>query len=392
VKLLFVTNLCPHYRVKTFETLARRVATHFVFYSSGSERYWNRQLHGRQTGDFAHEYLDGFSVGPVRITPGLVARLWSTDADAVIKCVNGRFALPVTYLLCRLRRKPFVLWTGIWSHPRTPFHTLTFPLTRYLYRHADAVAVYGTHVRTYLIELGVAPERIFVAWHAADNAVYNQPVPPTALSELRRELALEARRVILYVGRLDAAKGLDHLIEACAQLSDLSVVLVLAGSGDAHASLLAQAKAAGLATRFVGPVPTQALYTYYALADAFVLPSITTARNKETWGLVVNEAMNQGVPVVTSAAVGAAAGGLVRDGDTGLVVPERDTAALAAALRRLLTEPGLAHRLGEAARQEVACWTNERMVEGFMAAADYAIRARPALGRDKGSQRAQPHL
>jgi glycosyltransferase involved in cell wall biosynthesis len=102
--------------------------------------------------------------------------------------------------------------------------------------------------------------------------------------------------------------------------------------------------------------------------------------------------MNQGVPVVTSAAVGAAAGGLVRDGETGLVVPERDTAALAAALRRLLTEPGLAHRLGEAARQEVACWTNERMVEGFMAAADYAIRARPALGRDKGSQRAQPHL
>ena len=64
-----------------------------------------------------------------------------------------------------------------------------------------------------------------------------------------------------------------------------------------------------------------------------MLPSITTALDKEPWGLVVNEAMHAGLPVVATDAVGAAAGGLVRDGENGFVVPERDADALAAAVR-----------------------------------------------------------
>ncbi len=68
-----------------------------------------------------------------------------------------------------------------------------------------------------------------------------------------------------------------------------------------------------------------------------VLPSVTTPRFREPWGLVLNEAMAAGTAVVATTAVGAAAGGLVLDGETGLVVPERDHAALAAALDRLKT-------------------------------------------------------
>jgi hypothetical protein len=77
--------------------------------------------------------------------------------------------------------------------------------------------------------------------------------------------------------------------------------------------------------RFAGYVPSRETRPYYALADLFVLPSITTASFKEPWGLVVNEAFNQGVPVIASDAVGAAAGGLVQSGVNGLIVPERDS-------------------------------------------------------------------
>jgi glycosyltransferase involved in cell wall biosynthesis len=87
--------------------------------------------------------------------------------------------------------------------------------------------------------------------------------------------------------------------------------------------------------------------------------------------LVVNEAFNQGVPVIATDAVGAAAGGLVQDGINGFVVPERDSVALAKALRRILDDPDLRERFSQNARQIIAAWDNERMVLGFRQAIEY---------------------
>jgi glycosyltransferase involved in cell wall biosynthesis len=112
---------------------------------------------------------------------------------------------------------------------------------------------------------------------------------------------------------------------------------------------------------------------YYALAYLLVLPSITTRNGKETWGLVVNEAMNQGCPVIATDAVGAAVGGLVRDGASGLVVPERDPQALAAALQRLLDQPVLRQQMSQNSRASMAGWDNEHMVLGFRKALEYAM-------------------
>ena len=87
----------------------------------------------------------------------------------------------------------------------------------------------------------------------------------------------------------------------------------------------------------------------YAACDVLVVPSISTRTFREPWGLVVNEAMNRGLPVIASDAVGAAAGGLVRDGENGIIVPEADTGALARAISRLEADGALRERMGAAA-------------------------------------------
>src|SRR5581483_5817412 len=112
------------------------------------------------------------------------------------------------------------------------------------------------------------------------------------------------------------------------------------------------------------------------MATLFVLPSITVATGKELWGLEVNAAFNKRVQVVATDAVDAAAGGLVQDGVNGFVVAERDSAALAAAMRRILADPDLRARLSSAARATVAGWDNERMVRGFRDAIAFACAAR----------------
>jgi glycosyltransferase involved in cell wall biosynthesis len=103
----------------------------------------------------------------------------------------------------------------------------------------------------------------------------------------------------------------------------------------------------------------------YAGSDVVVVPSVPTRDFLEPWGLVVNEAFHQGVPVIATDAVGAAAGGLVQHERTGLVVPAGDAAALARALRRLHDDPPLRRCLGAAAREAVAAYTQDAWAAGM---------------------------
>ena len=112
----------------------------------------------------------------------------------------------------------------------------------------------------------------------------------------------------------------------------------------------------------------------YAAAQCSVLASLDTPRFREPWGLVCNEAMHQGRPVIASDAVGAVAGGLVRDGSTGLVVPAADSAALARAIGRLLGDGALRERLGAEARVAVSAYTYDAMADGFTRALEEAKR------------------
>jgi glycosyltransferase involved in cell wall biosynthesis len=125
---------------------------------------------------------------------------------------------------------------------------------------------------------------------------------------------------------------------------------------------------------FLDYVPNAELYPYYALADALIVPSITTRVFKEPWGLIVNEAMNQGCVVIASDAVGAARGGLLDDEHNGLVVPERDPAALAAAVQRVVGDAALRARLSANARATMQAWTYDRMAQGFCDAVTHVTR------------------
>lgn len=375
MKIAFVTNYCPHYRVKTFETFSHYYDVDYYFYSLGDEWYWQQQ-HGVKSGAFRHEYLKGIRLGKMHISPSLPIKLLRNDFDVYIKCINGRFALPITYLVARLKRKPFILWTGIWSRIQTPAHRLFFPFTRYIYQHSDAIVVYGEHVKRYLISEGVSSERIFTTTHAVDNKLYGVEVNEERDS-LLLSLGIEpSRDVILYLGRLEEGKGIEYLIEAYARLEKKDNYLIIVGTGSREDALkqLVKGKQLDGQIRFVGYVPTDQTIPYYTIASVFVLPSITTAVFKEPWGLVVNEAFNQGVPVVATDAVGAAAGGLVLDGETGYIVPEKDASSLAKSIDELLKDPSRRELMGRNAKKRVTHWNNVEMANGFRRAVEFVTR------------------
>ncbi len=202
----------------------------------------------------------------------------------------------------------------------------------------------------------------------------NLIVPEKTREALRQKLDIfNEQKIILYLGRLEIGKGLTYLVDAFATLARDDSVLVFAGTGSERESLekLVQEKGISKRVRFSGYVQSEDTIQYYSLAWVYVLPSVTTDTFKEPWGLVVNEAFNQGVPVIATDAVGAAAGGLVEDGINGYVIPERDSNALASRLDCLLSDPDLRFQLGANAKQKISFWNNEKMIEGFRQAIKY---------------------
>jgi glycosyltransferase involved in cell wall biosynthesis len=351
-----ITNEVPDYREEPFRLLAEAEQLELVAWAH--ERAGPAGLSLRRTSQ----------AGAVR----LVA---SGRYRAVICGLGGRLALPGAYLAARGRGLPFVLWASLWSHPRTLAHALSRLPLRRIYRGAGAVLTYGPHVSRWVERERGGAHNVVEAPQAVSAELFGRALPDAERDAARERAGAGASGFLaLFAGRLEREKGVRVLLDAWGE-ADLpeGARLALAGEG----ALRAEAERAGGSVRSLGRVARAELPALYAAADVLVLPSIRTATFTEPWGLVVNEAMHQGTPAITSDAVGAAAGGLVRDGRNGLVFPAGDSGALARRLEAIARNPELRRALGGAARADVAPYTPA----AWAAAARRALAAAGAGGR-----------
>jgi glycosyltransferase involved in cell wall biosynthesis len=329
--VLFVTNHVPPDRVGAFRALHARVGIELALFGG-------RSHHATAT-------VADPGVPARRVAQADVFALAASGAYRAVVCgTAGRIALPGAWSGARRAGVPFVLWSALWAHPRSAAHVAGALLLRALYHDADAVVAYGPHVASFARLNGA--RRVAIAPQAVDGAFWSAPPEGPAW---RRGAAFAA----VFVGRDDRGKGLDVLLEAWSRvrLTPPSGVLALVGVDGRNGA--------------VGSQKPAAVRNFLATADVLVVPSRRTSTFREPWGLVVNEAMHAGTPVIATDQVGAAAGGLVRNGRNGLVVPSEDPAALAAALRLLRDDEELRARLGAAAREDVAPYTFRAWAEGF---------------------------
>jgi glycosyltransferase involved in cell wall biosynthesis len=182
--------------------------------------------------------------------------------------------------------------------------------------------------------------------------------------------------VLAAVGRLVPQKGFDLLLPAFAEIAPRfpDWTLVIWGEGEKRAQLEQQRDSLGLRDRVRLPGVSDRPGAWVETADAFVLSS-----RYEGWGIVLLEAMAAGLPVVSFDCEWGPRE-MVADGIDGLLVPREDVTALARALAAVVGDPGLRARLGEAARASAQRFTPDKVVAGWDAVVDDALRAGPAPG------------
>jgi glycosyltransferase involved in cell wall biosynthesis len=376
-----VTVVSPEptpYRAPLFDRIAERSDIELtVIYAAHTvaRRTWSVELKHRST------FLHGVSVPLAQrvfhheypITPGVIRALAETRPDVVVVSGWSTFASQAAIAWCRAHRIPYVLLVeshdvGRRARWRRAVKSAIVPP---LVRNAAALLVVGTLARESMVARGASPDRVRVFANTIDVREWGERVSRLAKrrNEIREKLNAGTEDVVvLSAGRLAREKGMETLLRAVAEARDSELLLAIAGHGPERGTLQRLAAELGVRLELLGELASDELLEAYVAADVFALLS-----ERESWGVVVNEAAATGLPLVLSSQVGAAQDLLQGNG---ALVPPGDVGAAAAALRRLAADEDLRARQGERSRELMREWTYGPSVENFVAAVREAKTSR----------------
>jgi glycosyltransferase involved in cell wall biosynthesis len=328
------------------------------------EGYCSRVIAPAKTGDsVSSERFWGLNV------PEMTAAIRNSRPDVVL--VPGWHSITLVRSLWACRRLGIpVLYRGDTTLSTAPvgWRRRSWAIrTRLLLRLFDGYLSVGQRSREYLGCFGAASGRIFDTPHCVDNEFFAAAATPHQTAEGRS--AARARFglgsedfVVLFVGKLEQKKRPLDLLRAVAGMG-ASTSLLMVGAGPLEPVCRAEAHRLGVRVAWVGFLNQSALGQAYAAADCLALPS----DGRETWGLVVNEALATGLPCVVSDQVGCAPD-LVRAGESGEVFPVAEIPACAAALERIRRRQADGHDFAPACRAIAATHSFAVATRGLLAA------------------------
>ena len=332
-RVLLVANVLTHYRLPLYEELQERVRLELIFFSDGQEWYWRRtEEPGGETLQDAR-WLKGWWVGRTRIVPGLVASLWRSRADVIIKDPTGKFALPVTYDRAATAKAVRLLGQPLRASI-DPLPAVTDPLMRHLsdgrrHRHLWPAC------QPLCDRRGGPPDRVLEA--------------PQAGSVLQRRGAHEGRwrqpLQLLYVRPAGDLEGRPRPARRPGPAGDPRLAASVAGRGSQEATLRAQAASWALpSSRLPGPRPQPVVARAVRVECRLVVPSIRTAIVTEVWRSWSTRRCRPGSGGGQRLHRGAVHDGLVRDGHSS---PSPSGPGMPRLAGRLRTAPTRASRTCE---------------------------------------------
>jgi glycosyltransferase involved in cell wall biosynthesis len=372
VRVALLTEIISPYRIPVFNALAAQkgVALHVIFLAETdpTQRDW---LIYKDEIQFSYEVLPAWrrrwGRWHILVNRGMWSALRRFRPNSILCGGYNHPAFWEALAWAKVYPAYFAAWIESTSYELRNGNVLAEFVKRRFVRNCGSFAVPGKSSFEYVLSLGVPAERIHRAPNAVDIRRFENLARWTREreSQFRAELGLP-RRYFLYAGRLVREKGVFQLLEAYTRLEpDLrsNVGLVFVGEGAAKEELIRSAAQiqSGIVA-FPGFAQRDQLAVFYALAQALVFPTLS-----DPWGLVVNEAMACGLPIIATDVAGCTAD-LVQDGENGYVIPSANVGKLAEAMSVLARDPQLASRMGEHSARLIESFSPECCAAGLATA------------------------
>ncbi|HZR65587.1 MAG TPA: glycosyltransferase [Terriglobales bacterium] len=366
-RLVVVTELIAPYRIPVFNELAKHecidLSVIFLSATDPTTRQW--RIYSDEI-RFSYQVLPSWRnrVGKYNLllNQNVAEVLQLLGPDAIL-C--GGYNYLASWQALRWSRRNdvrFLLWSESTTKDARSGNILLESLKQSFFSRCDGFVVPGISAREYAQQMGALPDVTFVAPNAVDSTLFARRAESARADAVRisGRLGLPAR-YFLFVGRLVKEKGVQELLNAYATLPEsvrLEVGLVLAGDGPLRAELESQARTIFPGCiDFAGFVHREELASYYALAECLVFPT-----HSDTWGMVVNEAMACGLPVICTWVAGCAAD-LVSS--NGILVKPQDSFELSCAMQEIACNSALRERMSNKSREIIRRYAPECCARGI---------------------------
>jgi len=377
-RVVLINDIIAPYRLPLFEKLSQSPLIDLQVYFLGEstkERRWKTGLSCRFNYKVLPRIELSFRVPDLftyLVNPTFPLCLIRENYDVVITDGWFNFACQAAFFMSKMMGKSYIIWSRSTMYEQSLLRWTSLPLVSLIVRHSDACIAPGKRAKEYLVYLGADEKKIFTAANTVDVDHFRRVSRLTTKDtwEIKQSLGIKTRKVILYVGRLIEKKGVEYLIEGYSKLRreyhDVSLLILGYGHKKQELRKLCQSQNIP-GVYFVNHVEMDEMPRFYGIADLFVLPS-----RRDIWGLVLNEAMACGLPVITTKKVGASVD-LVREGVNGWIVAEENPAELYGAIRKIVTNSSLRQKMGQESSRIIRRFSIDNAANGFLSAIEYVM-------------------
>jgi len=375
MKLILVTNIISPYSIPMFnylngvETLDFKV---IFLAETESNRRWKIY---KDEINFDYRVLKHFCLFiqskemPIYVNWGLCKELRKFRPDAICVCGYHYLATIEVLFYAKLMNVPITLWAG--SHLLSGFikNLLTNLYKKMIIPRFDSYITYGTAAKDQIVHYGAKPEKIVVGCNTVDVEWFIKRSEEIKEEEIQEMKKGYPSKNILYVGEFIKRKAVINLITAFEKLDMANVGLILVGEGKEKDKYLKYIREHNIKNVFFeGFAQKEDIVKYYKSVDVFVLPSFN-----EVWGLVVNEAMACGLPILSSTYAGVTRD-LVKDRVNGYSFDPNNVGGLVEKIKFILSNDALRRKMEVSSIEIIKDKTPENYAQKILAAVKYGLQ------------------
>ncbi|WP_024615534.1 glycosyltransferase family 4 protein [Clostridium sp. Ade.TY] len=356
MRVLYITNIPSPYRVEFFNELSNYCDLTVIFERDNAKDREDSWLL-KKTLNFKSIFLKGKELGTdASFSFDIIKYLKKFKNDVI---VIGVYSTPTQMLAIKylkIKNIPFILNAD--GGMRKNDSTLKYKIKKHFISSASLWISTGKTTNDYLIYYGAKKDKIFTyPFTSLENQdILEKIIPQKVKLNLKNKLNIKEKKVVLAIGQFIYRKGFDILIKSCAKISNEYGVYIIGGNPPKEYIELRD-KLNLSNVKFIGFKSKNELKEYYMASDVFVLPT-----REDIWGLVINEAMAYGLPIITTDKCVAGIE-LIKDNENGFIVPVDNEIVLAEKIENILCNDVLNKDIQKKNLDKIKYYTIERMAK-----------------------------